>query len=193
MAFSGMIKPEVRAYIKYLKKIGKQKANEVANECNVSLATVYRIWNEKFNENNVKCNKKRKKSGRSEKLTSREKRCILRELKMLRKENAKFTSKKLLIRSGVNPKKVSSRTVRRLLNRNGYRYLQARKKGLLNDVDIRRRFQFARRMRREYAEDICTDQIAFFLDGVGFIHKTNPADEAKAPRGRIWRRKDEGL
>ena len=29
--------------------------------------------------------------------------------------------------------------------------------------------------------------------GVSFTHKTNPADEAKAPKGRIWRKANEGL
>ena len=193
MAFSGMIKPKVRAYIKYLKKIHKQKATDVVKECHVSLATVYRIWNEKFHEKNVKCYEKRRRVGRPEKLTLREKRCILRQVKILRKENGNFTSKKLMVRSGVNLKYVSSRTVRRLLNKNGYRYLQARKKGILSHMDIRRRSQFAKKMRRGYDADVWTDKIAFYLDGVSFIHKTNPADEAKAPRGRIWRKKDEGL
>ena len=50
-----------------------------------------------------------------------------------------------MVRSGVNLKYVSSRTVRRLLNKNGYRYLQARKKGILSDMDIRRRSQFAKK------------------------------------------------
>ena len=35
--------------------------------------------------------------------------------------------------------------------------------------------------------------IAFYLDGVCFTHKTNPADEAKASKGRIWRKENEGL
>ena len=34
---------------------------------------------------------------------------------------------------------------------------------------------------------------AFYLDGVSFTHKTNPADEAKATKGRIWRKANEGL
>ena len=38
-----------------------------------------------------------------------------------------------------------------------------------------------------------TEQIAFFLDAVSFIHKFNPADQALAPRGHIWRKETEGL
>ena len=33
----------------------------------------------------------------------------------------------------------------------------------------------------------------FFLDGVSFIHKYNPLDQARAPKGRIWRKPREGL
>ena len=48
-------------------------------------------------------------------------------------------------------------------------------------------------MRKELNSDIWTKNIAFYLDGVSFTHKTNPADEAKAPRGRIWRKANKGL
>ena len=48
-------------------------------------------------------------------------------------------------------------------------------------------------MRKEFGCDVWTKKVAFYLDGVSFAHKTNPADEAKAPKGRIWRRANEGL
>ena len=48
-------------------------------------------------------------------------------------------------------------------------------------------------MRKEFSSDVWTKKIAFYLDGVSFTHKTNPADEAKAPKGRIWRKANEGL
>lgn len=35
--------------------------------------------------------------------------------------------------------------------------------------------------------------ISFYLDAVGFVYKTNPADEARAPSAREWRRTNEGL
>ena len=35
--------------------------------------------------------------------------------------------------------------------------------------------------------------IAFYLDGVNFAYKTNPLDQARAPTGRIYRKKSEGL
>lgn len=36
-------------------------------------------------------------------------------------------------------------------------------------------------------------QHLFFLDGVSFIHKHNPLDQAWAPKGCIWRKQREGL
>ena len=41
---------------------------------------------------------------------------------------------------------VTDQTVRRLLNRNGYFFLQARKKGLMSQTDKDRRVEFARKM-----------------------------------------------
>ena len=38
-----------------------------------------------------------------------------------------------------------------------------------------------------------TDMINFYLDGVSFYYKSNSASQARAPTGRIWRKKSEGL
>ena len=35
--------------------------------------------------------------------------------------------------------------------------------------------------------------LAFYLDGISFYHKYNPADQARAPKERVLRRKHEGL
>ena len=83
--------------------------------------------------------------------------------------------------------------MRRLLNKNGYHYLQARKKGVLSKTDIQKRYMFARNMRREFSSDVCMKQVVSYIHGVSFICKTNPADKAKAPKGRIWRRANEGM
>ena len=123
----------------------------------------------------------------------RQKRSIIQNINILREENSNFTSKKLLLSSGINRNDISPRTVRRFLNKNGYHYLQTRKKGILSKNDVRKRYKFAKMMRKEFNSDVWTKKIAFYLDGVSFTHKTNPADEAKAPKGRIWRKANEGL
>ena len=88
---------------------------------------------------------------------------------------------------------VTDRTVRCLLNRNGYFFLQARKKGLLSETDNDQRVEFARKMRAEYSPSVWTDSVAFYLDGVSFVYKTNLLDQARAPKGRVWRKRSEGL
>jgi len=87
----------------------------------------------------------------------------------------------------------TDRTDRRLLNRNGYFFLQVRKKGLMSQTDKDQRVEFARKMQAEYSPTVWTDSVAFYLDGVSFIYKTNPLDQARAPKGRVWRKKSQGL
>jgi len=41
--------------------------------------------------------------------------------------------------------------------------------------------------------DYFTKRMAFYLNGVLFIHKYNPKAEALSPKGRVWRKKHEGL
>ena len=88
---------------------------------------------------------------------------------------------------------VSVRTITRLLNRNGYKSRQARKKGLISKFDQQKRVKFAKKMIKEYPEDVWTKHIALHFDGVSFVYKTHPKDQALAPRGRVWRRANEGL
>ena len=35
--------------------------------------------------------------------------------------------------------------------------------------------------------------MSFYLDGTACAHKTNPFEQACAPKGRIWRKKSEGF
>ena len=88
---------------------------------------------------------------------------------------------------------VIDRTVRRLLNRNGYFFLQARKKRLMSQTDKEKRVEFAKKMQANYSPNVWTDTIAVYLDGVSFVYKTNPMDQARAANERGWRKKSEGL
>ena len=38
-----------------------------------------------------------------------------------------------------------------------------------------------------------SSRISFYVDAENFIHKTNPMDQAKAPKSLVWRKKNEGL
>ncbi len=96
-------------------------------------------------------------------------------------------------RAGIRESDISVRSVTRFLNEHGYFYLQARKKGLMKKEDLKKRFQFAKFCQNRYADNFWTQHVSFYLDGTGFAHKTNPLDQARAPKGRIWRKKSEGL
>ena len=83
-------------------------------------------------------------------------------------------------KAGIQESQASNRTVRRCLKRHGYHFLQARKKGLMSSADLKKRVAFAKKVKK---------MLGFFLDGVNFYYKKNPAGQARAPRGRIWRQK----
>ena len=95
--------------------------------------------------------------------------------------------------SGVSSIDVLVRTVNRLIQRQGYNYLQTRKKGLLTKEDMCKRVTFCNVMRSIYDDDVWTKQVAFYLDGVSFAFKTNPLQVARAPKARIWRKRGKGL
>lgn len=96
---------------------------------------------------------------------------ILRNIKDLRKEEGNFTVKRIMERSGLKRSQVLCRTVQHLLRSNGYRYVNARQKGLLSNADFTKHLQFAKMVKRDYSDDLWTEKIAFYLDGVSFIQQ----------------------
>ena len=90
-------------------------------------------------------------------------------------------------------RQVCDETVRLVLKRDGYKYCQSRKKGLLTKKDILCRLNFARKVRKLLDPTVWTDGISFYLDGSSFTHKYNPYDQARAPKNMAWRKSGEGL
>ena len=169
-----------------------------------SLATIFRhakknlqhmsvpIRGTEQNNNKTKQEVKKKTGrGRPRKVSNRDERNILRSLHKLRELDGACTSKKVQLDAGVTH--IANRTVRHFLNKNGYSYLQARRKGLMSKADLKRRTKFARKMIKDQSENVWKKDICFYLDGSSFIHKTNPADQARAPMAKVWRKKNEGL
>ena len=68
----------------------------------------------------------------------------------------------------------------------GYAFLEARKKGILLEKDFRERLKFVSKVKRTYCND-------FFMNDICFYHKYNPLDDARAPKGKIWRKRKERL
>ena len=56
-----------------------------------------------------------------------------------------------------------------------------------------RRVKFAKNMLKKYPKNVWCNEIAFYLDGVSFVHKRNPTGQVKAPSGLIWRQKLERI
>ena len=58
--------------------------------------------------------------------------------------------------------------------------------------DFNQRKKFAREMKIKTCE-YWTKDVAFYLDGVSFIHKRNPMSDALKAKNRVWRKRSEGL
>ena len=194
MVFKGKIDPEKRAYIRLAMQFKGEKPAAIIKKLNISRASFYRILK---GENGKKSTKgmatDKYTTGRLRKLSTRDERLLLRQIPVLRKSKGNFTVKRIMHSAGINLNTVSCRTVQRFLRRKGFYYLQARKKGILTEKDQYKRLQFAQKVKTNYLCSLWTEKIAFYLDGVSFVHKYNPADQARAPKARIWRKKHEGL
>ena len=182
------INPEKKALVRVYKDYASLSIRQIGHRTGVSKSSVQRILN-----NTGEC-KNSKRIGRPRKITKRVERQIIRVFKAKRDEKSNVTAKEVLAESDLG-KTVSVRTVSRTLNRNGYYFLQARKKGLLSNQDKKKRLRYARRMYKVLKEhpNFFTEHISFYLDGVSFVHKTNPYSVSISPKNRIWRRKGEGL
>ena len=106
-----------------------------------------------------------------------------------------FSVKDLMADCGLDSKHVHERTVSRCLNRHGFRFRQARKKGLLNANGERLRSTYPRKRKVVLSKEpqFCTEYLAFYLDGVSFIHKNDPRKAAMQPKSRVWLKTGEGL
>ena len=135
-------------------KTTKLTLEEIALQCRISKISVQPITTtkDKVPEN------RRQVCGRKEKLTLEQKALLLRSILELRYEEGSFSSRCLFKRTRICH--VSDRTVRRLMNRNGYFFLQTSKKGLMSQTDKDQRVEFARKMQAEYFPSVWTDSVA---------------------------------
>ena len=132
--------------------------------------------------------KRRLSQGRPRKLSERDERNIVGPIYKLRKETGSFTAKR--VQEEAHGHHVTARSIFRCLHRHDYTYRQSRKKGLLTNRDKRIRAEFSRRALQFPKEK---NEIAFYFDGIGFAHKSNPHGEARATGIMAWRKPNEGL
>ena len=176
--------------MRFLRSNAKIPYRELIAKYKISRSTLYRIDKE---DSTAQKHVVIRRRGRPRKLSTRDERQIIRHMKGLRHREGQLTSKRLMEDTGIDKANVSDRTVRRILNRNGYHYLQPRRKGLLSTWDQKLRDKFAKRMQNNCSRNVWMEDIAIYLDGVSFQHKMNPARQAQAPKGRSWRKPAEGL
>ena len=150
-------------------------ARKILERCNVSRGMVCRIQKEELKDQK-KIRVKKHARGTPKKLSAQEERSLIRTLKHLCHQEGNLSSTGLKWRARISMQDVSNRTVCCFLSTGNIIFLQVPKKSLLTEKDIKERLVFAERMKKNYAPEVWTDSIAFFLDGVSFCDKTNPAD-----------------
>ena len=122
-----------------------------------------------------------KKSGHPRKISPRVECMLKRNILKMRSAGVAVTVKKLV---EYTIQTATERTYSRCLNNMGFRFLRARKKGLLNESNKKSRLQFARKM--EWYErsnpSFWANKVAFYFDGVSFVFKSNPMSAAITPK-----------
>ena len=134
MVYHGEISAEQKALAMYLKMESGKSYREIARKCNISKSSAQRICKSGCKS---KAKSKPAKTGRPNKIDAQSSRTVVRSLKKCRKHSVKSLVKE----SGLSLQMASRRTFSRYLNLLGYRFLQARKKGLLTEKDRKRRFK----------------------------------------------------
>ena len=183
---------DVSIYLRYLHQHGGLKGKALYNKFpQFSPRSIHRHAAKRIGEDAA--DKRKFNKGRPRKLTARDKRHIEAAIHHLRRiEQGVFTSRHVQEQSGTLG--VCNRTVRRHLNKQGYGYRQCRKKGQLTQHDCGKRLLFAKNIRKQQLPPtFWTTGIGFYVDGVSFVHKSNPSAHAKSARTRSWRKASEGL
>ena len=127
MVFNCEIDAKTKALVKYLKEETLLTVKEISKRCKVSRATVYHCFkSSEMSEN-------RKPAGRPRKITSRDERAIERNIHRLRRRQGNFSCQTLRAECGLQD--VSLVTFIRTLKRMGYKYREARRKGILSCAD----------------------------------------------------------
>ena len=121
-----------KAYARLLREKEGTSYSEIAKRCKISKASSYRICNMPINSIGKEVDKVK---GRPRKLSDRDVRALIRSLKVLRMHEPNLSVRSLVTDSELSLKTISRRTYSRVLNENGYGFLQRRKKGISLDRD----------------------------------------------------------
>ena len=114
------------------------------------------------------------------------------KLSVRQKRDGKLLCKKVMVKAGIPPS-ITEETVRRVLRKTGLKWTRVQRKGILTKNDLKLRLKFARKVRCKLSVNFWKEGVGFYLDGASFTHKTNPFDQARAPRAMAWRKPGQGF
>ena len=175
---------DVSIYLRYLHQDRGDKCSKLVKKFPLySARSIYRHANLPIGRKSY--DKRKMNTGRPPVLSQRDERKIINTVTKLRNEVGHFTSKRVKLEAGIE-NQTSIRTVRRCLNRFGFYYRHSRKKGLLTKDDMKTRKKFACKVIKTLPENLWTEGIGFYFDGVGFCHKYNPRDQAMSTKTMAW-------
>ena len=185
------VQPNTAAEIKVMYQLHHIRGRKLTDMFpHISRANVYKHACRSFGENYKDARKSNR--GRPRKVDAQLERRILREVQQLTSQGNGFTSKDIQTNVGAVTS-MSNRTIRRVMNRHGIKYLHLRKKGILLPSDLKKRMKFTRRCSRCCLPIFWKRGISMYLDGVGFEWKTNPSASCAGTRAMGWRKRNQGL
>ena len=128
----------------------RASAIEIRRRLKVSKVSFYRIYNYFLQTEKTCSTKDERLPGCRRKLSESQIRILLRILKVLRHQEGNLSVSRLMEVANVNRREVNVRTVRRVLNEQGFKHVQAREKGISTETDLAKRLKFGQRVKREY-------------------------------------------
>jgi transposase len=181
----------VSIHLRYLHQDLGVKGNELLKRYkDYSRASIFRHAKKKITD--ITVDKRKFNQGRPKKLSVRDERNILRQIPKLRRSKGKSYSIKDVRKESDVPANVSDRTVSRVLYKVGYGYRKALRKGILTEKDAKLRLKFARDAQKMLSAVTWSNDICFYLDGVGFAYRSNPCESANRRISMCWRKNNEG-
>ena len=172
----GKISKNARAYTCYFGTEGSLSYQEISKKCSISISSAVCICKEV-----TEAQENKKRTGRPPIMNRRDKK--------------RFISPKVTVFDVAKECRVvnvSYRTMVRVMNENRYKFLGPRQKGLLSGKYRKRSVRFARNALKQYDLEFWANDVLLYLDGVSFVHKHNPYNDALTQRENIWRRPNEG-
>ena len=118
--------------------------------------------------------------GRPSKLSRVDHRNIRKSIPELREKEGSLKSKRVQVVNGLES--VSNKTVRCAINKADHKSL---KKGIVSKSDIAKRLRYCKdKIKSKIGQKFWSYGVSLYLNGTGFVYKTNPMDQAFARQAR---------